>query len=63
VNFRTPSWPTGRSWIQRVSLGVAVAAVKVARCMLGHGPFLGLTGPGKFVYWAGRCQDTEWEKW
>lgn len=38
--------------------------IKKMRCLQGHGPYVGWTGPAKLAYWANRCFKTsEWEKW
>ncbi|MFC4122804.1 hypothetical protein [Nonomuraea zeae] len=38
--------------------------IKKMRCLQGHGPYLGWTGPAKLTWWAHKCFETsEWEKW
>ncbi|QYC45538.1 hypothetical protein Nocox_39975 [Nonomuraea coxensis DSM 45129] len=38
--------------------------IKKMRCLQGHAPYVGWTGPAKLAYWANRCFKTsEWEKW
>ncbi|MFF4193469.1 hypothetical protein [Nonomuraea sp. NPDC001831] len=38
--------------------------IKKMRCVQGHAPYVGWTGPSKLAYWAMKCFKTsEWEKW
>ncbi|MEV0383599.1 hypothetical protein [Nonomuraea sp. NPDC050643] len=41
-----------------------LTTIKKMRCLQGHAPYVGWTGPSKLSYWAMRCFKTsEWEKW
>ncbi|NUW43895.1 hypothetical protein [Nonomuraea rhodomycinica] len=38
--------------------------VKKMRCLSGHGPYVGWTGPAKLSWWLHKCFETEeWTKW
>ncbi|MGN9843519.1 hypothetical protein ACTMTI_35880 [Nonomuraea sp. H19] len=51
-----PQCSNGKRWEPRVA--------KQARCLQGHGPYLGWTGPAKLTWWVHKCFETsEWEKW
>ncbi|MBB5079532.1 hypothetical protein [Nonomuraea endophytica] len=41
-----------------------LVTIKKMRCLQGHAPYVGWTGPSKLSYWAMRCFKTdEWQKW
>ncbi|HEX4817476.1 MAG TPA: hypothetical protein VFV66_32445 [Nonomuraea sp.] len=41
-----------------------LVTIKKMRCLQGHAPYVGITGPAKLAYWANRCfKQGEWEKW
>ncbi|MEU1388105.1 MULTISPECIES: hypothetical protein [unclassified Nonomuraea] len=51
-----PQCSRGRGWTPE--------GLRKARCVLGHGPFVGWTGMPKLTWWLHKCYEKdEWKKW
>ncbi len=62
-------WLCGKALVRRLIPACThgkweFVTIKKMRCLGGHGPYVGITGPAKLAYWAHRCfEQGEWEKW